>query len=151
MKHLRASSVGGRLAQAAFALWFAAATGIILFNRYQYGADLDSVADLVLVGIAVPVAIAAVAYACWTLGRVGTSLLSIAVFAALAVLGVTHLYSAHKRQLAAERQAAERSERIAEMERRFGEACARTSGGEREAYDFCIYARDIEERRSNAR
>ncbi|MFC0682610.1 hypothetical protein ACFFGH_32680 [Lysobacter korlensis] len=144
-----------RLAVAVGALWFAGVVCFVLWNRYRYGSDFDSIPDLLLLGLALPAAAVALVASFWVLGARGSKYLLSALALVLACSGGLYAYNGYQARQEAEREKQERAEYRASLERQFGAECEaerrRPVAGVVDPYTMCLVAREMAQEQGRRR
>lgn len=122
----------------ALGIWISCSIGFVLFNRHQSGTDWDSLTDLFLIAIGIPIAVMSAAIAMWAAGRRAvTSVACLAIVGSLAAFAWS-LYLDDQKA----RQAADYA---TWLESEYGRECARFKDSEN-PFDFVFCLEDQEQK-----
>ena len=86
-----------RCGLAVLSLWISASVFVVIYNRYRYGTDVGSVADLLILTVAAPLAVLSACVFVWLVGRRASIIIACAVTLALALLMVPPFYQEKQR------------------------------------------------------
>ena len=106
---------------AVLSLWISASVLIVIYNRYRYGTDLDSVADLLILTVAVPVPVVSACVFVWLVGRRASIIIAVGATLVLALLTVPPYYQEKQRLAQISKEAEKHRETV---EKIAAERCA---------------------------
>lgn len=138
----RPTSAAGRAATALGALWFASICAVVLYNRYDYGSDLNSFEDVIFWGLVPILAAASVAVAFWVLDRIGRRLLVAAILIGAMGAGGAYGYQAYTRYSREQSQKRLQRERKNCLKQHYAPTCAAEGKPDAPAPRFLLNAYD---------
>jgi hypothetical protein len=135
----RPNSILARLAISGLGLWAAFAIGLVLYNRHRNGTEWDTLTDLFLLVVAVPIGIIAIAIALWAAGRHASKALVLTAIIGAAAIGAQSLYMEHLENTAIESSIRRADEHQARLEATYGGKCAPYRSTENPyTYSLCL-------------
>jgi hypothetical protein len=137
---------GIRISLGLIALWIAAISGFVLFNRYREGSDFDSLTDIVLLAFGLPAVILCLVSAFYLLGKkVMIAFVTIAMISCAVAL-CFYLYGIRLESIAREKRIEQSRKDWADMEERHRKKCEGEKGQPSkngiDPYQFCIISED---------
>jgi glucan phosphoethanolaminetransferase (alkaline phosphatase superfamily) len=136
---------------AMLALWIFAAIFFVLLNRYRYGSDWDSIADLILLAFFLPASLISLGIASWAAGRRASVIAMSIVLAGAFVAASLSAYQVYRHRQAAQAAKIQREKEFEEIEAKFAARCesekSSTKEGQLDPYVLCLIAEDMAAKR----